>query len=321
MRVAFFGTTLFSCAVLKGLLASQHQVVAVVTQPDQPAGRRMEMCPTPVCGEAMSIDLPVLKPERIRNNRAFRRELSSLGPEALIAASFGQIISRKTLELTEHPLNVHPSALPRLRGASPVRSTLLRGLTDTQCCIMRMTPRMDDGDVLLRANLAVDPHWNFAQLCEAMSPIASRLAIEALDRVSDGTAQYEPQDHTQATYCTLYSRDNTWIDWRRTAGELYDFIRAWDPDIGALALLPDDQRLKIWQARIQEPPEDLVRPASGVPGTVLAVSKKAAWVATGEGALRLMEVQPPGKSRMPMASFMAGHNLAAGQRLGNQPAS
>lgn len=319
MRVAFFGTTLFSCAILKNLLASQHEVVVVVTQPDQPAGRHMALCPTPVCGEALGTNLPVLKPERIRNNRAFRLELSSHGPEAFMVASFGQIISRKTLELTEYPLNVHPSALPSLRGASPVRSTLLQGLAATQCCIMRMTPRMDDGDVLLRANLAVDPHWNFAQLCEAMSAVASRLAIEALDQVSDGTAQYEAQDHSQATYCTLYGRDDTWIDWQRPAAQLYSFIRAWDPDIGALALLPDGQRLKIWRARIEEPPEDLVRPPSGAPGTVLAVSKKAAWVATGDGALRLMEVQPPGKSRMPMASFVAGHDLAAGQRLASRP--
>jgi methionyl-tRNA formyltransferase len=321
MRVAFFGTTLFSCAVLKGLLASQHEIVAVVTQPDQPAGRRMELCPTPVCGEALSTDLPVLKPERIRNNREFRRELTSLRPEAFMVASFGQIISPKALALTEHPLNVHPSALPRLRGASPVRSTLLQGLTETQCCIMRMTQRMDDGDILLRGDLTVDPHWNFAQLCAAMSPVASRLAIEALDQVSDGTAQYEPQDHSQATFCTLYGRDDTWIDWRRPAAELCNFIRAWDPDIGALALLPDGQRLKIWQARIEPPPEEPGRPLSDGPGTVLAVSKKAAWVATGDGALRLMEVQPPGKSRMPMASFLAGHELSAGQRLGSQPAS
>ena len=237
-----------------------------------------------------------------------------------MVASFGQIISSKTLELTAHPLNVHPSALPLLRGASPLRSTLLQGLSETQCCIMRMTPRMDDGDVLLREGLVVDPHWNFAQLSEAMAAVASRLAIEALDQVSAGTAEYEPQDHSQATYCTMYGRTHTWIDWRRTAAELYCFIRAWDPDIGALTLLPDGQRLKIWRARIQPPPQDLVLPPSTAPGTVLAVSKKAAWVATGDGALRVMEVQPPGKSRMPMASFLAGHDLAAGQRLGGPPA-
>lgn len=319
MKVAFFGSTQFSCTVLSALMASGHEVVTVVTQPDQPAGRRMELCPTPVCSEAAAGSMPVLKPERIKSNREFREQLASFQPEAFMVASFGQIISRKTLALVEHPLNVHPSALPRLRGASPVRTTLLRGLRETECCIMRMTPRLDDGDVMLRRRLSVDPDWNFAEFSEALAAIGSQLAVTALDQAAAGTARFEPQDHSQATHCTFYNRDDTWIDWARPAAQLHDFIRAWDPDIGALALLPDGLRTKIWRARVQDAPPELEQSGERTPGTILAISKKAAWVATGEGTLRLMVVQPENKSRMTMASFLAGHELTPGGKLGGQP--
>lgn len=317
VRVAFFGSSAFSCLVFEALQDSAHEIAAVITQPDQPAGRRMTICPTPMCTDAQGMGVPVLKPERVKSNPRFRAELMEHRPDAFIVASYGQIISRKVLALTEWPLNVHPSALPKLRGASPVRTALLNGLRHTECCIMRMTPRLDDGDVMLREPLAIPLDWNHGQLETTLGELGGRLAVAALDCVVAGTAVFTPQNHDLSTSCSLYRREDTVIDWTRPAGELADFIRAWDPEIGALTTLPDGRRLKIWKVSPEDPPE-LAGVGAVEPGSVLAVSKKSLWVDTGSGSLRIDELQPNSKARMPVASFLAGNRLIPGERLGAQ---
>jgi methionyl-tRNA formyltransferase len=317
LRVVFFGSTRLSCRVLSILLESSHEVVGVVTQPDQPAGRNMMLTPTAVCSEAENLDLPIFKPEKITNNRELRRGLRGLKPEAYLTASYGKIISRKALELVEFPLNVHPSMLPKLRGASPARTALLQGLSETGCCIMRMTPRMDDGDVLLRRPLPIGPGWNFYDLLGEMGQVGGEMAVEALDLVVRGAAQFAPQDHSQATYCGIHTRDDTIIDWSRSVPELLNFIRAWDPDVGACTMLPDGRRLKIWSAAAGEPEQWRSAAAASGPGTVLGSDKRHFWVATGEGgALRIDEVQPENKQRMAVANFLAGNSVPKGTELG-----
>jgi len=317
MRVAFFGSSRFSCLVLEAIKQSSHVATVVVTQPDQPKGRKMALCPTPLCDQAFLDGLLVLKPEHVRNNPGFRRALMAQRPDALLVASFGQIISKKVLALTEWPLNVHPSALPRLRGASPVRTALLQGLEETACCMMRMTPRLDDGDVMLSESLEVPDDWNHEQLETALGELGGRLAVKVLDQVAAGSTQFTSQDHGSATYCSRYNREDTIIEWARPASELHNFIRAWDPDVGALTTLPDGRRLKVWSAHVEEPPDELAQTGVRVePGTIVAVGKKAVWVACGSGILRLLDIQPENKGRMSMSSFLAGNPLNPSDRLG-----
>jgi methionyl-tRNA formyltransferase len=317
MRVAFFGSSRFSCLVFSRLMASSHTVAAVITQPDQPAGRRLELRPTEMCADAEHCGLPVLKPERVRNNPQFRRELAAHHPEALLVASFGQLISPKVLELTEWPLNVHPSLLPKLRGASPIRTALLQGLRLTGCCVMRMTPQLDNGDVLCRGELEVGAGWNYERLETELGELGGLLGVAALDAVAGGTAHCGPQDHSQATYCRAYTRQDTRLDWSRSAAELASFICAWDPDMGALTELPDGGALKIWRAEADALQVGAAWKGSPpVPGTVLAVSKRAFWAGTGEGVLRVDELQLASKPRVNAASFLAGHRLTPGQVLG-----
>jgi methionyl-tRNA formyltransferase len=316
VRVAYFGSSQFSCLVLRQLLASEHTVVAIVTQPDQPAGRRMTLCPTDVCRESYNLGLPVLKPERLRNNAAFRQQLRELKPEALLVASYGQIIPPRVLELTQWPLNVHPSLLPRLRGASPVRTALLQGLPTTGCCIIRMTPRLDDGDILLVKQENIRSNWNYADLESSLGHLGGKLAVNALTEVSAGTATLTPQDHALATYTSIHTRDDTWIDWDRSKWEVRNFIRAWDPDVGALTLLPDGRRLKVWRAMNASP---VMPEITEPPGTVVAVQKDRFTVACQREALWITEVQPENKRRMDVASFLAGHKLSVGDRLGQRP--
>jgi methionyl-tRNA formyltransferase len=312
LRLAFFGSTRFSCLILAGLNTAVHELCAVVTQPDQPAGRHMELTATMVSAQAAGLGVPLFKPAKLRGDSEFLGQLASTKPDALLVASYGQILPRSILKLTPWPLNVHPSLLPKLRGASPIRTALLKGLDVTGCCIMKMTPRLDDGDVLLREELAIDPQWNCEQLETALADLGARLANSTLDQIAAGTAMLIPQNDADATYCSIYTREDTMIDWGLPAAQLVDFIRAWDPDIGATTPLPDGKRLKVWKAEAQG-----VHKAVSGPGEILAAGKALLAVACGGGTtLRLLEVQPENKRRMAIGEYLAGARLAAGQRLG-----
>lgn len=316
MRIAFFGSSRFSCLVLEAMLHSRHELAVIVTQPDQPAGRRLAIAPTAVCCSALQLGIPVLKPQLLRNNPGFRDALAAFKPDALLVASYGQIIPASVLALAPWPLNVHPSLLPQLRGASPVRTALLWGLRESGCCIIRMTPRMDDGDILLKQVQPIPEDWNYQALETALGELGGRLAIAALDAVADGSVTFTSQDEAQATYCKTSSREDTYINWHAPAARLRDFIRAWDPDLGALALLPDGRRLKIWSATLEPSSACLDQTREQRrPGTIISVSKRYFWVAAGEGVVRIDEVQPENKSRMTAADFLAGNRLCPGELL------
>ena len=303
MRVAFFGSSHFSSLVLARLIESRHEVACVVTQPDQPSGRSMTLTPTVVALQGMAAGLTVLKPQKLRGDAVTEGQLRGMRLDALLVASYGQILPKRILDLTAWPLNVHPSDLPRLRGASPIRTALLQGLARTACCIMRMTPRLDDGDVLLREALELPDGWNYERAETALGELGGTMTVEALDLCAGGNVQLAPQDSSQATYCSTYSRDDTWIDWSRPVEELHNFVRAWDPDLGALTML-NGRRLKVWRAGPAE--------GQGPPGSIVSVERKCLTVACGNGALSLFEVQPENKRRMGIAEFLAGNKLQPG---------
>lgn len=308
MRVAFFGSSRFSSLVLAHLLESKHEVACVVTQPDQPSGRSMTLTPTLVAKQAEDAGLRVLKPHKLRGDTETESQLRDMQLDALLVASYGQILPKRILDLTPWPLNVHPSDLPKLRGASPIRTALLQGLTQTACCIMRMTPRLDDGDVLLRTAVPLSADSNYEQAETLLGELGGRQAVLALEMCAQGNGFLTPQENAEATYCSTYTRDDTLIDWSRSATDLHNFIRAWDPDIGALTLL-NGKRLKVWRAEVAE--------GDGVPGQIIAVERKRLIVACGAGALSLLEVQPENKRRMGIAEFLAGNRLEVGMRLGS----
>lgn len=325
LRVVFFGSSHFSCLVLEQLLSSEHEVVAVVTQPDQPAGRKLELCPTAICSHIGSSGLPLLKPAYLRNNFELRRTLRELKPDAYIVASYGQIIPPKILELVKWPLNVHPSLLPSLRGASPVRTALLQGITETGCCIICMTQRMDDGDIVISKQQQIDDDWNYAALESRLGRLGGELALSALTMVEQDQVRLRPQDNAKATYTRIYGREDTWIDWNLPARNVSSFIRAWDPDIGALTLLPDGKRLKIWKVRLKQMPD--LDPAA--PGSVVSMTHSTVVLACGSTAgsatkepqyVQLLEVQPENKRRMEIAAFLAGNKLAVGEQFRPKPA-
>jgi methionyl-tRNA formyltransferase len=249
LRVAFFGSSRFSCLVLRRLLESVHEVACVVTQPDQPAGRSMVLTPTPVCADALGAAVPILKPERLRGNAEIVEQLRKYELDALVVASYGQIVPKQILSLTPWPLN-------------------------------------------------------YEQLETDLGELGGRLAVEALNACANETVRLDPQDNAQATYCTTYTRDDSWIDWRRGATELYNFIRAWDPDLGAQTVL-NGRKLKVWRAAVAE--------GQGAPGKVLSAERKLLTVACGKGALSLLVLQPENKRRMSIGEFLAGNRVESGE--------
>ena len=313
MRIILFGSSRFSCTVLGHLLGSAHELVGLVTQPDTPSGRKMLDTPTPVCLDVSALDIPIFKPSKLINNRELKAELKALNPDAIIVVSYGKIIPKSLLKLTDWPLNVHPSDLPRLRGASPIRSAMLLGLEKTACCIMKMTPRLDDGDVLSREFHDIRLDCDHDQLELDLGLLGGRMAVEALDAIGKGQVELTPQDDAEATYCSTYERIDTQIDWQRPATEIVNFVRAWDPDLGSFTKLDDGRRLKIWKVTEQSAPECEGTIADGTPGQVVAATKKGLWVATGNGTIRILELQPDNKNRMPLGSYLAGNKVNVGQ--------
>lgn len=315
MRIAFFGSSPFSCHVLKQVLASEHEVAMVVTQPDHPAGRRMQLRPTALAELAAELGCRLSKPEKLRGNDELKDELSRLRVDALAVASYGKIIPRSLLRLTQWPLNVHPSPLPLLRGPSPLRSALLEAWAETQVCIMRMTPRIDDGPVMLRRGLAIAQDWNHADLEASAGNLGGELLARAMTLLQAGEASWEEQSHADATMTRVHSREDTWLDWEQSATALVSFVRAWDPDLGACTSYCAGgavRRLKVWRAQAARS----VGKAGAAPGSILEASRHELLVQCGAGALRLLDVQPESRARMAIASFLAGGQVRPGDRLG-----
>ena len=271
----------------------------------------MELSPTVVGKRAMELGLLTLKPQKLRRP-AFLEKLRDLRAEALLVASYGRMIPPPLLELTPYPLNIHPSLLPELRGPSPIRTALLEGRSTTGCCIMKMSPRLDDGDIAAVEKIAIDSLWNFEELEEQLADVGARQAIDALDAAAQGLLKFTPQNEAQATYTRMHDKGDARIDWSQSARTLQSFLRAWDPDIGAWTMLPDGKRLKVWRAEVAESFDIGDRAA---PGTVVGRVRDALMVQTGQGILRLLEVQPENRKRMSTASFLAGSRLEPGDRL------
>jgi methionyl-tRNA formyltransferase len=274
----------------------------------------MQLRPTQVAEQAEAAGLPLLKPQRLKGNTELLSYLQTRGVEALVVASYGKIIPPGILGLTPWPLNVHPSALPLLRGPSPLRTALLEGLQETEVCIMAMTPRIDDGPVLLRAALGIPVEMNHAGLEDAAGTLGGQLIVLALDLAESGGAVLMQQDHAAATYTQVHHREDSWLHWENSAAGLVNFIRAWDPDIGACTSFraaAGAKRLKIWRSEAVAGSED-----HAAPGTVVLSSRHELHVQCGAGVLSILEVQPESRNRMPITSFLAGSQVKAGDVLG-----
>ncbi len=311
MRIVFWGTPDFAVPSLRALTGEGFQVVGVVTQPDRPAGRGRKLRASPVRTVAEAEGLPVLTPERPRGE-AFVDELAALGPDLSVVVAYGHILVPGVLELPTHgSVNVHASLLPELRGAAPVNWALIRGLPETGISVMQMTEGMDEGPVLLQRRLPIAPHDTATGVYLRLAELGAEALLEALALLEAGVLEPREQDHERATLAPKIDRNTARIDWSGAAREVANLVRGMDMVPGAWSTLGGEP-VKLFQPRVVE--GEAGRPAP--PGTVLRADPEIGLVvAAGEGSLRFLEVQPPGKRRMKTADWLRGGGPNVGERF------
>ncbi|MFA7257427.1 MAG: methionyl-tRNA formyltransferase [Kiritimatiellales bacterium] len=303
MRVVFFGSAAIGFPLLKALLDSvQDEVVAVVTQPDRPAGRKQHLTPCPVKIFAQEHGLPVLSPEKVKDCLT---ELAALKADLFVVVAYGQYIPPVVLALPEHhAINLHPSLLPKYRGASPIQWAVANGDTVTGVTILYVSEKMDAGDIILQCEVPVGSDDTSATLEPVLAARGAELLMKAIEQIRNGTVKRCPQDDNVATeVCKLTKADGR-LDWTLPAENLRNRIRGLVPWPGCFCVMPDGQRLKVLRAAVED--------RKGMPGEILETAGAGFLVAAGEGALRLLEVQPAGKCPMAGESYLRGYPLAPG---------
>lgn len=307
MRTVFMGTPDFSVETLKELIASEHEVLAVVTQPDKPKGRSDKLIASPVKECAVENGIPVLQPERARDAE-FIEEIRKLAPDVIVVVAFGQILSKELLELPKYGcVNVHASLLPKYRGAAPIQQAVIDGCEYSGVTTMQMGEGLDTGDILLVDKVKLEAKETGGSLFDRLSPVGAKLLIKTLEGLEKGEITPVKQDESEATYVHMIKKSQGLIDFNKSAKELDCLIRGMNPWPSAFTHL-DGKMLKIWDA-------DVVS-ASGTPGTVIDTDKNSFTVACGEGALKVSEVQLEGKKRMRSSVFMNGNPMEIGKVLG-----
>ena len=307
MRLVFLGSPPFATPVLARLVRSRFRPLAVVTQPARASGRGRKVAGSAVAELARAEKIELLEPETVRDP-AVLAQLAALEPDVFLVVSYGEILRPEFLALPRVvSLNVHPSLLPRHRGATPIQAALLAGDELTGVAIQKVAKELDAGDLLLVRETPIAPGETAGELAARLAEWSGELVLEALELVDSGAARYAPQDAARATYCRKLTKEQGKIDWTRPARELERLVRAMNPWPGAATRLANGSELFVWRALATDG-------ASGAPGTILEAGPR--WlVATGDGALELLEVQSPGKRALAASEFLRGARLAGGQRL------
>lgn len=291
LNIIFAGTPDFAARHLQALLDSEHNVIAVYTQPDRPAGRGKKLTPSPVKVLAEQAGIPVHQPESLRNEQA-QAELAALGADIMVVVAYGLILPQAVLDTPRLGcINVHGSLLPRWRGAAPIQRAIWAGDAETGVTIMQMDKGLDTGAMLHKASLAIAPDDTSASLYDKLAAIGPQALLHTLAQLAMGKAVAEPQDDAQANYADKLSKEEALIDWRQPAAHIERCVRAFNPWPVSYFMLAG-HNIKVWQAQVLDD-------ASGQPpGTLLRAGKAGIDVATGDGVLRLLSLQPPGKKAM-----------------------
>jgi len=310
LRIAFLGSPPFASPILERLCASRHAPVIVLTQPDRARGRGQKVQASPVAELARARGIELLQPERANEPEVLAR-LAAARPEALLVASYGELLGRELLELAPRGAwNVHGSLLPRHRGASPVQRAILEGDAETGVCVQRMVLELDAGDVLCEQHTPIGAEETAGELAARLAVLGGELALHALELIEAGVARPVPQDPTRVTRCKKIKKGDGALDWTRAADELARLVRAMNPWPLARTSTPAGEALAVLRARVAAQPPA----ARGAPGELLEAGPRL-LVACGSGALELLELQLAGRRALPAAEFARGSALRAGERL------
>lgn len=312
MKLVFMGTPDFAATILEGLIGSRHEILAVVTQPDKKKGREQKLSASPVKELAIKHGIAVYQPNKVKEPQ-FLNLMNELNPDAIIVAAFGQILPKALLDIPKYGcINVHASLLPKYRGAAPIQYAILDGETETGISIMYMDEGIDTGDIILQEKLSIEPDETGGSLFEKMAALGASCLLTALDQIENNTANRIKQDHEQATYVKMISKDMGRLDFSQPAIKLERMVRGLDPWPSAFTFL-DGKTLKIWKAAVEEDDEATY---AARPGEIIELRRDAIVVKTGEGKLVIKELQLEGKKRLPADAFLRGYRLSCGHLLG-----
>ncbi|MCR4672484.1 MAG: methionyl-tRNA formyltransferase [Lachnospiraceae bacterium] len=314
MRAVFMGTPQFAVPILDRLVSMGIEVTSVVTQPDKPAGRGKKMVFSPVKEYALSHGISVYQPQRIRKDEEVKESIRSEDPDVIVVVAFGQIIPQDVIDIPRLGcVNVHASLLPKYRGAAPIERAIINGETMTGVTTMMIDAGLDTGDMLLKAETAIDPDETGDSLREKLAALGSDLIEKTLTGLENGTIVPEKQDGSQAgEYASMISKEEGHLNYSRPAIEIERLVRALNSHPGAFSML-DEKVLKIWDADAVSCDADEY--AGAAFGEVVKVNKQDFFVKAGEGLLAVKEVQLQGKKKMDAGSFLRGYRLAAGTVL------
>lgn len=304
LKTIFMGTPDFAVPCLE-VLQAKTEVLAVITQPDRPKGRGHNLQASPVKQKALEYNLPVLQPEKIKTEE-FTAELEKLQPDLIVVVAFGQILSQRILDIP--PLgcvNVHASLLPRYRGAAPIHWSIINGEKETGVTTMLMDAGLDTGDMLLKDKVVITEEMTTEELHDQLMAMGGKLLAETVDGLANGTITPEKQDDSISNYAGMLNKETGHIDWSKSAVEIHNLIRGLNSWPVAWSM-KDGKNYKFWRTKVENSNSDKV------PGTVVELRKNSFCVATGEGLLEVLEIQPPSKKRMSAGDLLRGHGVAVG---------
>ncbi|HFT2598166.1 TPA: methionyl-tRNA formyltransferase [Streptococcus pyogenes] len=309
IKLLFMGTPQFSATVLKGLLDNPaYEILGVVTQPDRAVGRKKDIKVTPVKQLALEHGISIYQPEKLSVSQELI-EIMGLGADGIITAAFGQFLPTLLLDSVSFAINVHASLLPKYRGGAPIHYAIMNGDKEAGVTIMEMIKEMDAGDMVAKASTPILETDNVGTLFEKLAIIGRDLLLDSLPAYLSGELKPIPQDHSQATFSHNISPEQEKLDWTMSNQEVFNHIRGMNPWPVAHTFL-EGQRLKIYEAQLAE--------GEGLPGQVIVKTKKSLVIATGQGALSLIVVQPAGKPKMSIIDFLngIGRKLEVGDIIG-----
>ena len=304
--VVFMGTPSFSVPFLDALLKSGRRVAGVFAQPDKPRGRGQRLALPPVKEFAVEYNLPVFQPGRLADP-AVIEQIKKIHPEYIVVVAYGKIVPAEILRIPEKGcINVHASLLPEYRGASPIQWAIIEGRTYTGVTTMVMAETLDTGDILLQEEIGINRSDTAGGLSIKLSEIGVRLLVRTLDGLDRGEIVPRPQDHAKATYAPLLKKENGLIGWGTASEDIFNKIRGFDPWPGAYTFYKGG-RWGVWRAEVFEK-----RDSTHSPGEIIGAQPEGIVVATGDGALKVTEIQAEGKRRMPVAEYLRGHKVEKG---------
>ena len=313
MRIVFMGTPDFAVGSLAALAeCGKYEIVGVVTQPDRPKGRGNKMLMTPVKEYAISKGYEVYQPQKVKTPESVQI-LRDMQPDLIVVAAFGQFLSQEILSMPKYGcINVHASLLPKYRGAAPIQYAIIKGESESGVTIMQMDIGMDTGAMLDKVVVPIGANTTMGELHDELKVKGAELLLTVIEKIEAGTVVAEPQNNDEATYATLLDRSMERIVWTKSAQEVHNLIRGFNPAPSTFTKLPNGKSLKIWCSRMTD------KNTTAAPGTVIELSKHSFFVACGSGVLEITEVQPESKKRMPAQVFINGRGVQVGDILGVQ---